>query len=145
VFTASRLSQHIKNEAVQIDCAPKPMFLTVDRDDNFVEISPSSSSSRSLALNYDEAILPRAARCYVSGFRRDSGNPFHGLCDELRAIIGTNVLRDAIKIKTESTSMTSMDFSFRSIRMARRSCVNSSMMFSILYFLASWVRSSTKS
>jgi hypothetical protein len=38
VFTASRLSQHIKNEAVQIDCAPKPMFLTVDRDDDFVEM-----------------------------------------------------------------------------------------------------------
>ncbi len=39
--------------------------------------------------------------------------------------------------------MTSMDFSFRSIRMARLSCVNSSMMFSFLYFLPSCVRSST--
>jgi hypothetical protein len=38
----------------------------------------------------DEAILPWAAR------RPDSGNPFlHGLGDELRAIVGTNVLGHA--------------------------------------------------
>ena len=40
--------------------------------------------------------LPRAARRNVGGFRPDGGNPFlHGLGDELRAIVGTNVLRDA--------------------------------------------------
>ena len=48
----------------------------------------------------DEAVLPRAARRNVGGFRPDSGNPFlHGLGDELRAIVGTNVLRDATQNK----------------------------------------------
>ena len=75
-----------------------------------------------------------------------SGNPFlHGLGDELRAIVGTNVLRDATQNKEIREHIDDMDFSFRSIRMARHSCVNSSMMFSILYFLPSYVRSSTKS
>jgi hypothetical protein len=44
----------------------------------------------------DEAILPWAARRNVGGSRPDSGNPFlHGLGDELRAIVGTNVLGHA--------------------------------------------------
>ena len=48
----------------------------------------------------DEAVLPRAARRNVGGFRSDSGNPFlHGLGDELRAIVGTNVFRDAMQDK----------------------------------------------
>ena len=35
-------------------------------------------------------------RSNVGGCRPDSGNPFlHGLGDELRVIVGTNVLRDA--------------------------------------------------
>jgi transposase len=41
----------------------------------------------------DEAILPRAARRDVGGFRADGGYPLmHSLGDELRAIVGTNVL-----------------------------------------------------
>ena len=41
--------------------------------------------------------------------------------------------------------MTSVDFSLRSIRIARHSRVNSSMTFSMRNFLPLWVRSSTKS
>ena len=40
---------------------------------------------------------------------------------------------------------TSVDLSRRSMRIARHSRVNSSMMLSMRYFLPSWVRSSTKS
>jgi hypothetical protein len=44
----------------------------------------------------DKAVLPRTARRDVSGLRPDSGDPFlHRLGDELRAVIGTNVLGNA--------------------------------------------------
>ncbi len=47
--------------------------------------------------------------------------------------------------RSERTSMTSVDFNFRSMRIARPSRVNSSMTFNMRNFLPSWVRSSTKS
>ena len=44
----------------------------------------------------DEAILPRAARRDVGGFRADGGDPLlHSLGDEPGAVVGTNVLGNA--------------------------------------------------
>jgi hypothetical protein len=47
--------------------------------------------------------------------------------------------------RSECTSITSVDLSFRLIRIAKHSRVNSSTTFSMRYFLPSCVRSSTKS
>jgi len=47
--------------------------------------------------------------------------------------------------RSDSTSMTSVELSFRSIRIAGHSRVNSSMRFSMRNLLPSWVRLSTKS
>jgi hypothetical protein len=47
--------------------------------------------------------------------------------------------------RSDRTSITSVDFSFRSTRIVRHSRVNSSMTLSMRSFLPSWVRSSTKS
>jgi len=65
---------------------------------------------------------------------------------EFWPVVGTNMPRHAAKMKrSDRTSMTSVDFSFRSILIARHSRVNSSMTFSMRNFLPLWVRSSTKS
>src|SRR6187455_3497529 len=47
--------------------------------------------------------------------------------------------------RSDKTSMTSVELSLRSIRIARHSLVNSSMMLSMRNFLPLWVRPSTKS
>src|SRR5204862_7002120 len=45
---------------------------------------------------FDEAVLPRAAGGDVSGLRPDGADPLLHRCgDELRAIVGTDVLGDA--------------------------------------------------
>ena len=45
---------------------------------------------------FDEAVLPWASRRDIGGACADGGDPFlHGPGDELRAIVGTNVLRRA--------------------------------------------------
>ena len=95
----------------------------------------------------DEAVLPGAARRDVGGLGADSPDPvLHGLGDELRPIVGANMPGTPRRMnRSDSTSITSIDLSLRSMRIARHSWVNSSTMFSMRYFLPSWVRSSTKS
>ena len=44
----------------------------------------------------NEAILPRTSRHDVGCLRADCGDPvLHRLCDKLRAVVGTDVPRDA--------------------------------------------------
>jgi len=44
----------------------------------------------------DKAVLPRTAGCDVSGLCSNGCNPLlHGFGEELRAVVGTNVLGDA--------------------------------------------------
>jgi hypothetical protein len=116
-------------------------------------------------------VLPRTAGLDEGGPGSHRGDPLsHGPGDELRAVVGTHVARRAVQAfavvvaddgmirriipngerpgglkRSDRTSMTSVDFSFRSTRIARRSRVNSSMTLSMRSFLPLWVRSSTKS
>ena len=43
------LDQNVENKAFLIDCAPKPMLLAVDRNDDFIEM-PLVSIARCLPL-----------------------------------------------------------------------------------------------
>src|SRR5215210_656237 len=93
-------------------------------------------------------VLPRRAPLDVRRLGPNRGDPFlNCFGHELRSIVRPDVARHALAEmnKSESTSMTSMALSLRSTRMARHSCVNSSMTLSIRNFRPSWVRSSTKS
>ena len=54
------------------------------------------SSNHSSQAKLGAGAMCTKRRSNVGGCRPDSGNPFlHGLGDELRVIVGTNVLRDA--------------------------------------------------
>src|SRR5690606_25165485 len=88
----------------------------------------------------DVAILPWASGCDVGSLRPDGGDPvLHGRGDELRAVVGTDVLRHAAQDEqvSDRTSMTSVELSLRSMRIASASCVNSSITLSMRYFLPS--------
>jgi hypothetical protein len=95
----------------------------------------------------DEAILPRAAGRNVSRLRADGIDPVLDRSgDELGSLSERTYSGTPRRMnKSDSTSITAVELSLRSMRMARHSCVNSSMMFSMRYFLPSGVRYSMKS
>src|SRR3954462_12486149 len=77
----------------------------------------------------DKAVLPWAARRDVGGLRADAADPLlHRFGNELRAIVGTDVLRDATQNEQIGKHIDeSIDLSRCETRMARHSWVNSSM------------------
>ena len=93
------------------------------------------------------SVLPRTARLDERGLGPHSGDPFsHRLGNELGTIVGTNMARHAAQDEEVRQDVNDIvDLSFRSMRIARHSRVNSSMTFSMRNFLPLWVRSSTKS
>ena len=93
------------------------------------------------------AVLPGASGLDERGPGSHRGDPLsHGLGDELGTIVRTDWPGTPRRMKrSDRTSMTSVDLSLRSTRIARHSRVNSSMTFSMRNFLPLWVRSSTKS
>src|SRR3954468_16931705 len=95
----------------------------------------------------DIAILPRAARSDVGGL--GSNAEIHSWT---ALAMNSGPLSERMwpgtprrMNKSESTSMTSMALSLRATRIAKHSCVNSSMTLSIRNLRLSCVRSSTKS
>src|SRR6187455_3297124 len=93
------------------------------------------------------AVLPRAARLDERGLGADSCNPLsHSLGDELRPLSERTWPGTPRRMnRSDRASMTSVELSLRSMRIARHSRVNSSMMLSMRNFLPLWVRPSTKS
>ena len=84
----SSLDQNLENEAVLVDCAPQPMCLTRDRDDDFIQMPFVAASRRTLADRVSEGLaeflppwrtvshgtqIPRAANI-SSTIRRLEGN-----------------------------------------------------------------------
>lgn len=84
----SSLDQNLENEAVLVDCAPQPMCLTRDRDDDFIQMPFVAASRRTLADRVSEGLaaflppwrtvshgtqIPRAANL-SSTIRRLKGN-----------------------------------------------------------------------
>ena len=52
----SSLDQNLENEAVLVDCAPQPMCLTRDRDDDFIQMPFVAASRRTLADRVSEGL-----------------------------------------------------------------------------------------
>jgi hypothetical protein len=69
VAVASALNQSIENEAVLVYCAPQPMLLAIDRDDDLIEM-PFVAQARSAATDFFGEVpaefLGPAPNCFMA-------------------------------------------------------------------------------
>ena len=76
VLVASALDQCVKNKPILIDRAPKPMFRTIDCDDDFIEM-PFVAELRRAAADFIGEVPTKFLRPTPHGFMADD-NPPHG-------------------------------------------------------------------
>ena len=76
VLVASALDQCVKNKPILIDRAPKPMFRTIDWDDDFIEM-PFVAELRRAAADFIGEVPTKFLRPTPHGFMADD-NPPHG-------------------------------------------------------------------
>ena len=76
VLVASALDQCVKNKPILIDRAPKPMFRTIDCDDDFIEM-PFVAKLRRAAADFIGEVPTKFLRPTPHGFMADD-NPPHG-------------------------------------------------------------------